>query len=301
MRAFLPVVGVLLWCSALPLKAAPVYSELVVFGASLNTSGNGGPPAADTPPYSPGRWSNGMVAAEYLAAGLGLPLSASSAGGNNYAVGGANTATIRAQGTAYLSDAGGAANAGALYLIWAGGVDLGQGVSPAVSAGNITGLIADLQSAGARNFLFLNLYDLGFSPNGIGSPSPGVSASNQAYADALAGVRAGLDINLLELDVFGLFNQVRAAPGAYGLTNVANACYDALIFGGGSQALCADPGSYFWWDTAHPTTAGHAIIGAAALNAVVPLPAALWLFGGALGLLGWLRCHTQGQIRGPLD
>ena len=287
MRAFFSVVGLLLCFSAIPLQAAPIYSELVVFGASLNTSGNGGP-VADTPPYAPGRWSNGMVAAEYLAAGLGLPLSASSVGGNNYAVGGANTAAIRAQGATYLGNAGGAANAGALYLIWAGGVDLGQAVSPAVSAGNITGLITDLQSAGARNFLFLNLYDLGFSPNGTGSPSPGVAASNLAYADALAVVRASLDINLMELDVFGLFNQVRAAPGNYGLTNVANACYDALIFGGGSKALCTDPDSYFWWDTAHPTTAGHAIIGAAALSTVVPLPGALGLFGGALGLLGWL-------------
>ena len=57
MKALLGFLGVLLSFLAGPLSAAPVYSELVVFGASLNTSGNGGP-VAETPPYSPGRWSN---------------------------------------------------------------------------------------------------------------------------------------------------------------------------------------------------------------------------------------------------
>ncbi|MCL4791775.1 MAG: SGNH/GDSL hydrolase family protein [Gammaproteobacteria bacterium] len=289
MQVLLGFLGLLLAFLAAPLQAAPVYTELVVFGASLNTSGNGGP-AAETPPYSPGRWSNGTVAAEYLAGGLGLGLSASSVGGNNYAVGGANTAAIRSQGGAYLGKVGGTANADALYLIWAGGVDLGQGINPAVSAGNITGLITDLQSAGARNFLFLNLYDLGFSPNGIGSPSPGIAASNQAYATALSNLRAGLDIKLMELDVFGLFNQIRAAPGDYGLSNVSNACYDGLIFGGGTRAQCADPDSYFWWDTAHPTSAGHAIIGQAALTTVVPVPpGALLLSTALLAGFGWTR------------
>lgn len=78
--------------------AAP-FTALHVFGDSLSDNGNasilvgGLLPAA---PYMPGRASNGPVAAEYLAAALGLPLTPALApgGGTNYAVIGAATGPV---------------------------------------------------------------------------------------------------------------------------------------------------------------------------------------------------------------
>lgn len=76
--------------------AAP-FTALHVFGDSLSDTGNlsalaGG--LLPAPPYAPGRASNGLVAVEYLAASLGLPLSPVALGGTNFAVIGAATGPV---------------------------------------------------------------------------------------------------------------------------------------------------------------------------------------------------------------
>ena len=99
-------------------SAAALYSNIFVFGDSLSETGNF--VAAGTnlpfPPYATGRWSNGPVWVEHLAGSLGLGVSASVAGGNNYAWGGAKTGAdsrlgspsvgLSIQKSAYLADHG---------------------------------------------------------------------------------------------------------------------------------------------------------------------------------------------------
>ena len=75
--------------------SAEAYLQLTVFGDSLSDAGNafalsGG--AFPPPPYQQ-RLTNGPTAVEVLAAGLGLPLTASLLGGRDYAFGGAETGT----------------------------------------------------------------------------------------------------------------------------------------------------------------------------------------------------------------
>src|SRR5512134_270618 len=97
MSRTLASVLLVMMCLAPSVVTAHPFTSLVVIGDSLSDSGRAYalsdgfyPPS---PPYAQ-RFSNGPVAAEYLAAALGLPLlPASSPGGTNYAVGGATTGT----------------------------------------------------------------------------------------------------------------------------------------------------------------------------------------------------------------
>ena len=57
-------------------------------------------------------------------------------------------------------------------------------------------------------------------------------------------------------DLFDLLDSIVGDPGAFGLTNVTDAC---------AQFLNCDPSSYLFWDGIHPTLAGHEIISEAML------------------------------------
>ena len=73
---------------------ASAYSQLYVFGDSLSDTGNLFAATGGTnpiPPYFNGRFSNGPVWVETLAASLGLPVNPSLLGGTNYAFAGAVT------------------------------------------------------------------------------------------------------------------------------------------------------------------------------------------------------------------
>jgi phospholipase/lecithinase/hemolysin len=53
--------------------------------------------------------------------------------------------------------------------------------------------------------------------------------------------------------------------------------------------LTKDADDYLFWDDVHPTRAGHGIFADVVRSTLIPIPAAAWLFGSALGLLGWVR------------
>lgn len=88
-----------LFATVFAAEAGAGYTDLYVIGDSLSDQGNlfnatqqatgNGIPANDH--YYEGRFSNGAIYADYLALRLGLPLTASSEGGNNFAYGGART------------------------------------------------------------------------------------------------------------------------------------------------------------------------------------------------------------------
>ena len=74
------------------LAGAASFKALYVFGDSLSDPGNAAAMSASLfPPSSQGyaeRFSNGPVAAEYLAAFMGVPGGPAESGGTNFAVGG---------------------------------------------------------------------------------------------------------------------------------------------------------------------------------------------------------------------
>ncbi len=281
------------------------FSALYVFGDSLSDTGN--IQATTTFPQAPyynGRFSDGPNWVDGLADQLSLSSLHSLAGGGNYAWGGAETGpanfgfppSLIDQTGFYFNDTGGTADSDALYVIWGGGNDVRNNRSgPAAS--NIVGIIGDLAAAGARNFLVPNLPDIGQTPESLGGMAPGGDAAlmtqltldhNAALADGLANLSLlDPELNIVSLDVFAIFNAVIGDPGAYGITNWTDVCYDGGLDGSGT--VCANPSEYVFWDGVHPTGYTHSVLADAAyaaLAAPIPVPAALPLLLSALGVMG---------------
>lgn len=211
------------------LGAAAPFSNIYVLGDSLSDQGNlyaatlpGGPgsvpcldpsqpscqalvqantgaPANDH--YYQGRFSNGPIYADILAQQLGLSLTPSSSGGNNFAYGGARTNYNRAEITAPRPDHGYYPQGGApwslnlerqafqarnindpngLYVVWSGANDLGDLIPMAIGDAlngtdnvaaplnnvvqGIQSVINDFITAGAQHILVPNIPDLGLVP-----------------------------------------------------------------------------------------------------------------------------------------
>jgi phospholipase/lecithinase/hemolysin len=275
--------------------AAEPFNNLVVFGDSLSDVGNiAQAPFISTPGpyYWNGRFSNGPVYAETLTTGLGLPaLNRSTAsGGTDYAYGGAKTTgtafpdslfvkDIDDQLNAYLSSHNGIANT--LYVVLAGANDLlGGQTNMSVPIGSLQTSVERLFTAGARQFLVIDLPPLGYTPrfNSSQSTITTYNTLSQQYNAALAAMVAGLKANhstiaLSQLDVYSLVNDARANPQLYGLTNVSASAAPGLSPGDTSydtSQLAPNPNQYLFWDDLHPTAAVHLILGHRALDLFFP-------------------------------
>lgn len=308
--------ALLLWLAPAVASAAPITS-LYVFGDSLSDQGNaftltgGFPPA----PYAQ-RASNGPVAAERLAASLGVPLAPSELGGTNYAVVGATTGPVLFTGLGVTADnisavlynqpallGTGLLNqvaeflltgpvsdpSGSLFLVWAGANDLFANPSAATAmnaVSNISNAIATLYGDGARQFLVPNLPDLSLTPSGL-AQSPATRAALQGlsvfFNTVLAGSISNLSglpgIDITSFDAFALLSAIAANPGAYGFTNTSAPCLTGNLAVAG--VVCGTPESYLFWDSVHPTAATHAVVGHAFATAV-PEPATVTLLGLAI-------------------
>ena len=277
--------------------AASPYSGFYVFGDSLSDSGNIYATTSGSLPPSPyfnGRFSNGPTYAEDLAGRYGFAAAPSLLGGTNYAFGGA-TAGGAAMAIPSLGDQvsmfrakPGAADSSALYVVWAGGNDLRADPSPVgigSALGGISGAIQGLYQEGARNFLVMNLPNLGLTPeaqaNGtVAAATAGSMIFNSYFNSTIGGLQGALaGSNIRTLDTFALLSGIVANPVAAGLGNVTNACFNGT-------SVCSNPDSYLFWDGIHPTAAGHRLIADAAFNVLaVPEPETYALMLAGMGLL----------------
>lgn len=264
--------------------AAAPYSRLIVFGDSLSDVGNahiasGAVPAA---PNARGRFSNGPVWIEHVAAGLGLEAAPALGGGTNHAFGGARAGpadsappSLLDQVARYLAGPGaGGADPDALYAIAGGANDLLTALDDATPAdaeaatavGHLETALRRLAAAGARRFLVVNMPDLGRTPlaraRGTAAEDRGTalaSAFNRRLEAALDRLEAERPVVVARVDVFALMRAALADPGAYGFADVTEPCQTA-------DGACAAPDARMFWDAVHPTAAAHARLGAAVLG-----------------------------------
>ena len=291
-------------------EANAQFNQFYFFGDSLTDAGSFKPLL---PPGTGLFTTNpGPVWAQALAQRYGSSASPANQGGNDYAQGGARVTQLPGvpnsppTGTAvpiatqiqtYLGSV--PINPGALYSVWGGANDLFFQLG-AVQAGAITSAQAQtnvaiaatqlaqqvgiLSAAGARYIMVPNLPDIGKTPAFATSPqSSTVSALTSFYNSTMdAGLNA-LHINIIKLNIFGLFNEVLASPASFGLTNVTSpACTtsSSLLCTSATLVSPTAPQTYLFADGVHPTTAGHQIIADYATS-VISAPQQIGLLANA--------------------
>jgi phospholipase/lecithinase/hemolysin len=305
------------------------FSAEYVFGDSLSDVGNvylGSGGLEPASPYVNGQFSNGPVWVQDLAARLGLPaLTPSSAGGSDYAFGGATTGfaptnnsevpNLEQQVGAFLSGPAGAPST-ALYTFSIGANDLfailkstpdfsDQEAAALAAAQVVASEAGDLEAAGAKDLVLFDVPDLGLTPQitALGSSAASADATAlSAYFDQqvlqyLAPVEAA-GLTVFDLNTYALIDEAVQDPGAFGFSNVTDPCWTGGFTGaatGGSvcSLLPAGQDTYLFWDDVHPTAAGQLLVSDAALEALgLPVPepstwAMLLISFGGLGFAGY--------------
>jgi phospholipase/lecithinase/hemolysin len=147
-----------------------------------------------------------------------------------------------------------------------------------------------------------NSPDLSKTPAFLGQPSAAeVGRISREFNDSLALAIASftsanpqLDIQIFHTDQ--TLNAIIANPSAYGITNVSEACY-------ANMNVCDTPSSYLFWDSLHPTTRAHALLGAGMVNAVpgpLPMLSSLLAFGWSRQLRRRVRLGGRQHQASPL-
>ncbi len=248
--------------------------RLYVFGDSLSDVGvvfraTGGqyPP---NPPYFEGRYSNGQVWVEHLAAQLALTPDRNT----NFACGGATTGASSLNGIPGLGgqvqnfvNANQKLDPNGLYVVWAGANDYLYGAtSPTIVLENLSQAVAAIANKGAKKILVANLPDLGKLPATRNNPNAGALSSltkthNSGLSNTLNQLSQKLqpDTAIVQLDAYALYREAIETPAKFGFTNVTSACL---------EGSCSQPDRFLFWDGIHPTTAAHRILGGRAALAL---------------------------------
>jgi phospholipase/lecithinase/hemolysin len=288
-----------------PAVWAASYSAVVVYGDSLSDNGNlyaatiaaNLPLFPPSPPYFSGRLSNGPVAVEQVATRLNKPLLdfawiGATTGQGNLADGGTVTQTgtrfVPGMNSAYAQTI---ANftpyvADGLFIVWGGPNDLeapsslDNGVASAIitrAVQNEVAIITDMHSRGVNTILAPGMPDLGLTPK-YAANAVLATAFSDGFNLALQSALAALSFPVLTFDTTALMRSIVANPSDYGFTNVTAPCFNGLT-------VCANPNSYLFYDSFHPTTAADTIIARGFLAAAgVPEPSTLALFGVGMAL-----------------
>ena len=269
-------------------EAPPLFSKVYVLGASVTDNGNSCnllpqvycPPS---PPYAGPRASNGLLVSELLAARYGAAMTPSRLGGTNYAYGGARTGPITgttqrvpnmvAQLDQYLAAVNYQSNPQYLYVI--DGVTFGNDIVDALTLSatnpnapaqvvvggvtNIAGIITRLYASGARHILVANSTDVGKTPQ---ARAARCRRSGWCHPDVVAVQRrAGAAgrrppgrvarIEPVSARRRGIHGGNSRQPGGVRLHERDRTVFQRPV--GDADSAARLPGTYFYWDSFHPT------------------------------------------------
>ena len=285
-------VALLLAC---PARAA--WTSMYIFGDSLSAVAGGGtqyppPPGASAANYWNGRFSNGQVWVEYLAAEQGIPFNTN----NDFSDFGDTSDEAYQNITAgnYYPPPDVATS---LYVYWTACSDcfalaffdgtnswtndinlvmesVGESVEALYSQGTRTLLLPNSVDVSSVPFFNFALGTLSGNTNDIPALLAAIHASVPLYNTALASTIATLrsncpDLTIYAPDFYTQFNFVLNHPAAYGLTVTT---VDALEDTNLTDKSFTGPGAnYLFWDYLHPTTKVHAFVADYAQQAIAPL------------------------------
>ena len=125
--------------------------------------------------------------------------------------------------------------------------------------------ISALAARGGKDFLVLNVPDLGKTPNEIAKPATQTTATylsglyNVELAQAVDGLRASGALKIDLIDTFGLLNLAIANPAAAGFTDVTTPEWTGNLTDSHSGTLNTT-GSHLYFDNIHPTAQAHALL-----------------------------------------
>jgi outer membrane lipase/esterase len=291
-------------------SAAPVrFTSLYVFGDSLSDHGNRFAASGETtpmsPPYYQGRYSNGPVWAEHLAADF----EARGLDTRNFAFGGA-TAVQSPHNDPVIDDLPDQLARFALEpktlgrrpvaTVWAGANDIVGTIlatptpeavtTAAIGAANaVAGSIAALRHEGVRDVVVLNLPSLDSTPLFTSAPPDAAALAGYGsglFNDTLAGLIDGMERKkrITQIDIEALFADLIADPQKYGVENATVPCITSSSVCSPEQAL-----KLAFFDPLHPNSVVHGeiagIVGGGVAPVPLPAPALLLLSGlAALGL-----------------
>ena len=281
--------------------AAKAYDAEYVFGDSLSDNGNAAEFQGEAYPYPPSyhdAYTNGPVAVALLAKSLGLPALEPSlwangfmdvhnifgqgfVPGTNYAFAGATAsddgtivpgANLPDQVKAYTTLVSSVADPSALYVVMIGGNDVILATLAGLSApdaepllmGSVTSEVDQIKTLvkdGAKNFLVVNVPDVGLIPlvSGNSSESAAATADSKFYDSQLNMQLAGLSLPagaaLHEFDLYDFNTTILDNAMTLGFMNTTQACYSNTPFSDASATGCdtSNINSFVYWDDVHPT------------------------------------------------
>ncbi|MBN8492773.1 MAG: PEP-CTERM sorting domain-containing protein [Burkholderiales bacterium] len=280
---------------------AAVPSKLVVFGDSNVDTGNlfgvFGVPG--------GRSSNGKLVTEYVAEAFGVPLQnfawgGATSGATNVVGGGVANTGLLSQLNTFQSGLGGSpADAGALYIVWAGSNDLvGANFTNAADVqaridGAITNLntaLSQLDTLGAKKVLVATRTP---RPDLLGDNDKAGQKLNDAIRGLVPTADAALAAHIELFDAYALIADMVNNPAGYGFTQNLALC-NSFVACRGSLDVAR---GWINWDDAHKTTRVHELMGQAMVAQVVPEPASVLMMG--LGVLALMAVASRRRVARP--
>ena len=274
------------------------FAAIYAFGDSLSDVGNDFIATERhmpvSPPYFQGHFTNGLTWVEDLAISQGVgPLTPSLLpGGTDFAFGGAETGTnpLHTAGPTDLPSqlvqfeaSYPTPQTNALYTLSIGATDLFDAIAAfpstplkaladvAVAVANVDDFVLQLASHGARDFLVLNVPDIGKAP-AYESQGPAVSSTastlsklfDVALTASLSAIAVRDHLNMHVVDTYSLVDEAVADPPVFGFTNVTNPVWTGSNTDQSSGVLSASTPAaqshYLFWDQVHPTAAAHLVL-----------------------------------------